>query len=413
MSTSAIKGFLKHFRRSDLRGIALLTRQAVTGGARLTEGLHQAIIATVGLPTNKTTNQLGGISGLVYRSIHGINGLIGRNIDALLTKLQPHLDHLDQTKAQTIKRQNALAAINGVVGDRLAAHNNSWATPMSLRYLGEALNPERLPSQAEVSDKLVVMIHGLCMNDLQWRKELSLKVLDHGQVLAQRLGYTPIYLRYNSGLHISTNGQSLAKQLEQLMTHWPHPVKKLTLIGHSMGGLVARSACHYAQQAKLDWYPQLTHLITLGTPHHGAPLEQLSHIIENVLNSSRFTAPFTAITQLRSGGITDLGYGYLIDEDWQHQHRFKRNQETHTMIALPAHVACFALASTTASTRTALAEHLIGDGLVPLRSALGEHEDPRKSLAFALNHQAILYDMDHMALLHDPKVTQQLLDWLS
>ena len=124
-----------------------------------------------------------------------------------------------------------------------------------------------------------MLIHGLCLNDQQWLREGH----DHGAALAEDFGYTPVYLRYNSGLRIGANGRMLADSLESLLAHWPQPVDDLVLIGHSMGGLVARSAIHHATNAGQRWASQLSKMICLGTPHHGAPLERGGHGLDFLL----------------------------------------------------------------------------------------------------------------------------------
>jgi len=120
------------------------------------------------------------------------------------------------------------------------------------------------------------------------------------EALATALGYTPVYLRYNSGLHTSINGRELSAQLEQLAAHWPVPIEKLTIVAHSMGGLLARSAVHYARQEGLCWPDQLKNIIFLGTPHHGAPLEQAGNWLDGIIGSTPYSAPFTRLVQLRT-----------------------------------------------------------------------------------------------------------------
>ena len=121
------------------------------------------------------------------------------------------------------------------------------------------------------------------MNDLQWKR----KGHDHGAALARDLAYTPVYLHYNSGLHISTNGRAFAELLEALVRLWPVPLTELVLIGHSMGGLVARSACHYGALARHEWLRRLDKLVFLGTPHHGAPLERGGNWVDMLLGVER------------------------------------------------------------------------------------------------------------------------------
>jgi hypothetical protein len=154
-------------------------------------------------------------------------------------------------------------------------------------------------------------------------------------------------------------------------------------------------------------------MVFLGTPHHGAPLERAGNWVDVLLGSTPYSRPFARLAQLRSAGITDLRYGHLLDADWQGHERFQRRPDRRQILALPDGVNSYAMAATLAPKRGLLADRLTGDGLVPLRSALGQHDDPGRSLAFAANRQSILYRTNHMQLLSSPAVTQQLLQWLS
>jgi pimeloyl-ACP methyl ester carboxylesterase len=260
---------------------------------------------------------------------------------------------------------------------------------------------------------VLVLLHGLCMNDLQCYARHRGHAVEQGEALAAALGYTPVYLRYNSGLHTSQNGRELSAQLEQLLIHWPIPIEEITLVAHSMGGLVARSACHYARQEGLLWPDYLKSMVFLGTPHHGAPLERTGNWVDLLLGSTPYTRPFTALGKLRSAGITDLRYGHVLDEDWQGHDRFQRKADSRQYVSLPAGVACYTVAATTAARRGTLANRLIGDGLVPLHSALGYHDEARRSLPFAQAAQWIAYRTSHLELLSSPAVTRQLVQWLT
>jgi pimeloyl-ACP methyl ester carboxylesterase len=280
---------------------------------------------------------------------------------------------------------------------------------MHLRFRNETLNFEALPARADLNGKVLLLIHGLCMSDRPWQTPGT----DHGAALAATLNYTPIYLRYNSGLHISQNGHQLAAQLEQLVMHWPVPLEELTVVAHSMGGLLIRSAVYDAQQQGMRWPARLKNIVFLGTPHHGAPLERAGHWVDVLLASTPFSAPFAQLGQLRSAGITDLRYGHVLDVDWQRHDRFHRQPDCRQPVPLPEGVACYAVAATTATQRSALVDRLLGDGLVPLHSALGEHADPQRTLAFAKPSQFIAYRTSHLALLSSPAVTRQMVTWLT
>jgi pimeloyl-ACP methyl ester carboxylesterase len=414
---------LQHLRASDVAAIAKLATQATLGVAGITEGVHQAVWRTVGAPAGKATEQTRGITGLVYKSVRGVTEFVGKGIDLALEKLQPAFDIADQAAPETPEREAVLAALNGVLGDRLAADKNPLATAMTLRYQGKALDWTKPPAGFAPTSKILLLIHGLCMNDLQWKTLRSASIADaapqfhdHGAELERVLGYTPVYLRYNTGLNIWQNGHELSAQLNQLVVHWPTPVEEITVVAHSMGGLVTRSAVHAATQKNLSWVKHLKNIIFLGTPHHGAPLERAGNWVDVVLGSMPYSKPFAKLGQLRSSGITDLRYGEVlghgVGEDGQGHDRFRKQADSRQSLPLPENVACFTIAATTAAQRSLLAERLIGDGLVPLRSALGQHVNAKHRLKFAKNSQWIACKTNHMQLLSSPQVTQQMVAWL-
>lgn len=413
MAKPPSKNPLQHLQPSDLRGIAQLATEATAGVARMAEGVHQSVWSTLGAPSGATPSQTRGLTGLVYKSVQGMTQLVGKGVDTALAGLQSVLTAGNPERPGSPEREAVVAALNGVLGDRLVASNNPLATPISLRHQGHALNWHAMPAPSEVTGKVLLLIHGLCMNDLQWQAPASQSGSDPGAVLAAALGYTPVYVRYNTGLHTSQSGHALSAQLEQLVAHWPVPLDEITVLAHSMGGLVTRSAVHVAREAGLRWPAALKNIVFLGTPHHGAPLERAGNWVDTILGSTPYTAPFAKLGQLRSAGITDLRYGHVLDADWQGHDRFQRKPDTRVFLPLPEGIACFTLAATTAGQRSSLADRLIGDGLVPLHSALGEHDDPLRSLVFAPSSQRILYRTSHLALLNHPDVTQQVLQWLT
>ncbi|MCV2349241.1 esterase/lipase family protein [Paucibacter sp. Y2R2-4] len=404
----------RHLRPSDLRGIAQLATQATAGVSRMVEGVHQSIWDRFGLPGGPQPGQARGLTGLAYRSVRGVNHWVGRGLDITLSGVESLFKPepgaaIDE---ETPQRAAWLAALNGVMGDHLRASHNPLATEMSLRWQGQALDWHQPPQDLPAQNKVLLWVHGLCMNELQWAGPHPGQAVAPGTTLAKALGYCPLYLRYNSGLHTSQNGRELAQQLQTLKDNWPVPLEEISIIAHSMGGLLARSACQIATEQGLNWLEQLKNVVFLGTPHHGAPLERAGNWIDVLLGSTPFTAPLAKLGQLRSAGITDLRHGYVRDEDWSGSDRFQRKADSRVITPLPEGVNCFAIAATLASKRASLANQLIGDGLVPLHSALGEHSDPRRTLAFAPSAQRVFYGMNHMALLKDPQVTRQIKAWL-
>jgi len=407
------EALLRHVRPADLKAAAQLVTQATTGVIGVAEGVHQAVRSRLGLPAGIEPGRTGGLTGQIYQGIRGVTQLVGHGLDSALATLLPMVDDPARHPEPSPGREAVLAALNGVLGDRLQETGNPLAQTMELRHAGRRLPLENRPllheRLAPASPHLIVLLHGLCMNDIQWQRNGH----DHGAFLAQALGATPVYLRYNSGLHTSTNGRELARQLEWLAAQWPVPLASITLIGHSMGGLVARAACEEGRAADHRWRSLLRHLVFLGTPHHGAPLERAGHGVDVLLASTPFTAPFTRLGQLRSAGITDLRHGHVRDADWQGRERFGSGADHREPLPLPEGVACFTVAATLAPQRGLLAERLTGDGLVPLRSALGQHDDPRQRLVFARDSQRTVYRTGHLELLSSPVVAEQLRAWLA
>ena len=409
MAAPAKKPLLPRRVAADLRGISQLAIQATVGVTDITEGVHQSVRRTLGLPGGPEKGRSAGLTGLIYKSIRGSTRLWGHGIDRALAGLQALDTAEPQGQADMPRREALLAALNGVMGDRLASSNSPFATPMQLRWQGQALHEQALPPG--LRPRLLLLIHGLCMNDLRWQPPPPAS--GHVDALAATLAAEPISLRYNTGLHISQNGRELSLQLERLLTQWPTAIESISVLAHSMGGLVMRSALHQATQNGMRWPQRLKHIVFLGTPHHGAPLERAGNWVGLLLGSTAYSAPFTKLAQLRSAGITDLRHGLLLDTDWQGVDRFEHRADARTPVPLPTQVACFAVAATTAKKRSALADRLIGDGLVPLHSALGQHHDAARTLQFAPEAQHICYGMNHLQLLHHPEVTQRLQSWLA
>lgn len=407
------KNFGKHLSASDVRGIAQLLVQATVGVTGMVEGVHQSVLNTIGGAGGEAQGANRHITGLVYKIVRAVTKLVGKCTDSGLAGLQPLFDDsIEDNKSGTSQRQAVLATLNGVMGDRLAANKNAFAIPMSMRYAGEPLHWQALPAMPGIRRKILLLIHGLCLNDLHWRRLHLGKEVCHGDALASALEYTPVYLRYNSGLHTSQNGRELSTQLEQLISHWPTAIEEISMLAHSMGGLVARSACHYGELDGMVWPGFLKKMVFLGTPHQGALLERVGHWIDIILTSTPYTAPFAAIGKLRSAGITDLRYGNVLDQDWQGRDRFSHSTNSYQAVPLPMGVACFTAAAISATKQNTFAQRLIGDGLVTLQSALGQHDDPQRNLGFAKSSQWIGYGMNHLGLLSRPEVTQQLIKWL-
>jgi hypothetical protein len=244
---------------SDLRGAVRLAAGATAGLTDLVEAMHERIARAAGFGPEKLDGRTSGLTGLVYETIRGVARVAGGSAENLLSVLA---SALEKTESGT-ERDAIVAVLNGVLGDYLAASSNPLATPMSFRREGRSLvlqTPALAATLPEAGARVLVMLHGLCMNDRQWLRDGH----DHGAALARERGFTPVYLHYNSGLHVSTNGQMLAHRLGALAEPVaPCPIERFALLGHSMGGLLARSAHHYGTQAH--------HQLARTDDRHGVP----------------------------------------------------------------------------------------------------------------------------------------------
>ncbi len=384
-------------RGDDLRGLTRLVTDGVVGAVGVVEAMHHTIAQRAGMRLLMPSAQPVGVTGFVYRSVRSVTRLAGRGLDALWAMVPS--DVMDATP----RREAFVAALNGVCGDHLTSTGNPLAISMALRTGGRALN---VPPPG-ATGRIVVLVHGLAMNDLQWERNGH----DHGQALARDAGFTPIYLHYNSGLHVSHNGRAFSVLLDDLVARWPVPVQQLVIVGHSMGGLVARSACHVGERR--PWRRTLTALVCLGTPHHGAPLEQAGRLAEALLGISRYAAPLARLGQARSAGITDLRFGNVQDADWQqHVERHAQTQDDRVPTPLPRDVRCCLVAATKTSNPAGVHAATVGDGLVPLASALGEHADTRLSLHVPHARRLVVTSANHWDLLDDARVYAKLRRWL-
>lgn len=379
-------------RLDALRGAARLAADGVVQVTRIAEGLHGSI-SRLSPPLGQVREQRArGIAGFVYGTVRTGGAWVGAAVDQALGAAQALLPPAGDSARDDPRAQALLAALNGVLGDHLERTGNPLAIPMELLPRGRP------------GPHLLVLLHGLCMNDTQWSRGGH----DHGMALARSLGWSPVYLRYNSGRHISTNGAELAQQLERLVAHWPVPVERIALLGHSMGGLVARSATHQALEAGMAWPKRLRQMVFLGSPHHGAPLERGGNWLQAALGVSPYLAPFAQLARARSDGITDLRHGNLLESDWREDSYLHR--DTRSPVPLPQGVACYAVAG---SLGNGPVDGALGDGLVTVASALGRHARKALDLNLAPSHVVVAQGVHHLDLLSEPRVYRRLRRWLS
>ncbi|HET9719070.1 MAG TPA: alpha/beta fold hydrolase [Solirubrobacteraceae bacterium] len=324
-----------------------------------------------------------------------------------------------ESMERTLAGRVLKGALSGAWGDRLSEERNPFAVEMAVRRGGRdvPLTPVGLAAAfPRATPRLAVFLHGLCETEDAWRlaaraaRSVAPRPPAYPERLRDELGFTPVLLRYNSGLHISENGRRLSVLIDELMAAWPVEVTSVVLIGHSMGGLVARSACHYG--CDTGWCERVTDVFLLGTPHLGAPLEQAAHAAACALARLPETRPVARAINARSVGVKDLGRGYLTDECWAGQDPEAFLRSAARDIPFLAHANhYFISASLTREHDHRIGRH-IGDLLVLHGSAWGM---PRRGerLRFPVDNYRHYGGATHFDLLGHPAVGDQIVSWLS
>src|SRR3954468_3021645 len=304
-----------------------------------------------------------------------------------------------------------VGVLDGLRGDALERAGRPLAGPLAVGVRGRPVPPERPALAAafpHATPRLVVFLHGLMETEVSWR--LGGRPT-YGARLERDLGATSIEVRYNSGRHISENGRSLAALFEDVVAAWPVPVAEIALLGHSMGGLVARSACHRAAGEDMAWVRRVRHVVSLGSPHMGAPLEQAVHYAGAALHAVPETRPLAGFLRRRSAGIRDLRQGSLVDDDWEGRDPDAlRAAACREVPLLEGATHCFVAATLTRSARHPVGR-LLGDALVLEASACGRGR--ACSIPFRTEDGMHLGGVHHLALLNPPAVFERLRDGLA
>lgn len=325
--------------------------------------------------------------------------------------LAPALRHLNfrfpnlQSKPLSPALHYFVGAINGVLGNYLFREQNPLAVPMVFYdHYGQR-------QSGDLAGRVVILTHGLCMNHLTWSKA------SHGgigeKLLAQRDNNVMLYLNYNTGRRISANGKTFAWLLEDLVQRNPR-ITSIDLIGHSMGGLVSRSALFYGKQEVHHWINKVGNLVCIGSPHQGAALERLGFMLQDNLGRYPILDRIGRLTQIRSDGIMDLRHGSVRDDDWEYlDGRSGIRDDIRRPAPLPSRINTFLVAgSIELKPKQSKAIEIIGDYLVGVRSALGEHSDPKYQLKVPESHKAIFYGLNHMEIQYHTSVAEQVARWL-
>ncbi len=329
-----------------------------------------------------------GITGAVYRGLTG--GLSGasRALDRVAaTGVGPRLE-------ADARGRFVNSAVNGLIGDRLLRERPQLAIPMAVRRDGADVVPERdalAEAFPEATGRLVVFLHGLCENEAYWQRHRDRTGTTYAEMLGER-GWTPLMLRANTGLPLRENGAALTALLQRVVEAWPVPVTRVALVGHSLGGLVIRAAGAVASQVEEPWSRRVTDVITLGTPHLGAPIAWGIGHGSRGLGMLPETAAFGRILDWRSRGVHDLVAGLAED-----------------VPPLP-HARYRLVAATLTRSERHPVGHVVGDLLVRPRSAYGR--DRRRTL-FPDAEVLHVGRTDHFGLLNHPDVHAAMKRWLA
>jgi pimeloyl-ACP methyl ester carboxylesterase len=383
-------------------------RDGFVGGTYTVKDVHFAILNLLkSLGISGLANRI--ITEQVYRIIINTGKIAGWGVEQALKSI-----NLPEGTAPISRNQLLMvSSLNGAFGDHFAEQGRLWALPMSLCKnhipILSLEQPQPVPTffeqpDIQFSSHVVIFIHGVCLNDQTWNLP---EKPGYGNQWEANHQITTFYLRYNSGLAIHKNGRNLASLLEQFIDSYPTDISRLTLIGHSMGGLVARSACRYGQDYQYKWVNKLTELATLGSPHQGAPLERIGQWITDLLSQSPVTQALSHAAQKRSEGIKDLRYASLRHEDWENAHPDEHKMDPIPVPLIPS-VRYMFLA---ADWKTPAGER-IGDGLVPISSAHGNQLIDTMDRVDISLYRPLLKGINHMDLLQHEDVFHELDNWL-
>jgi pimeloyl-ACP methyl ester carboxylesterase len=385
-------------RSAEIQATGELAGRALAGTGMLVRDVHAAIarraFAATGSGGEPARLVHDGVSAAVYGGVRATLSALPRGAGAVLARSAP--DDAPSLR-DSARGALALAALNGAVGDALHREDSALALPMALRRRGADLEP-----QAIGGDKLAVFVHGLGEADAAWRRGANARRPGYGACLQRDFGYTPLELRYNTGRHISDNGRDLARLLERVAAS----AEQIVLVGHSMGGLVARSACHYGGLGGHRWIAAVRHVFCLGSPHLGAPLEKGANVLAWALRQVSETRPVARIVDSRSAGIKDLRFGACVEEDWCDCDPDELlTDRCHDVPFLP-HARFYFVAA----TLNGVSGELLGDLLVRYPSAAGAGR--KRRVPFALEDGHHVRGLTHFELLNHPAVYEQMRAWL-
>ena len=378
-----------------LDALSLLSEVADELVVRSARDTHLAVVDRVHRVASRVTGARS-TPGLLHR---GIAHAVYSGLSAGLRAASYGLDKAAATGVgprleATPRGRFVSSAVNGLIGDRLVQERPRLAIAMGVRHDGRdvALERDALATVfPHATERLVVFLHGLCETESYWNKGRAVHGTTYGEMLSER-GWTPVFLRVNTGLGLRANGVELAALMQRLVDEWPVEVGRISLVGHSMGGLIIRAARAGAHAVEPRWTDLVSDVVTLGTPHLGAPIARGIGHGSRGLGRIPETAAFGRILDLRSLGVHDLVAGLAEDVPPLPHARYRLVAATLT--ARPRHPV----------------GHVVGDLLVRVPSAYGR--DPYGAELFPGAEVLHVGRADHFDLLNHPEVHRALQGWL-
>ncbi len=361
------------------------------------EAMHRVIagrwfgpFGAIGAPVRKAHDAL---TTATYESVRLGVAAVGIGLDELITFESGTVDSVQ-------------AFVNGMWGDDLGRHEDRLEITLSIRDRGGApvtIGPDLARVFPAATDRLVVLVHGLVETERCWHGTETEPGL--AEALEDHADLTAVSIRYNSGLRVSENGMRLAMLLEEVHSEWSVPVQSIALIGHSMGGLVVRSACEIARTSGHRWIEDVGDVVTVGAPHHGSPLEKVANVAAWGLGVASETKPLAEFVNERSVGIKDLRFGAIGEDDWRGVDPDALLRNTVRSRPLPPGIDHHFVTGVVTSDPTHPVGNTVGDLVVRPGSGTGDqHHGPRNTV--------VIGGKNHFGLLHAPAVISRVMDWL-
>ena len=357
-------------------------------GGRVPESLHDAVATSI----------YGGLSGVLRISSGSVRALSARGIGR-------------PVESSRLGR-GIVSAVNGLIGDELRLLDDPQAITMAVRVDGADVPATGWPLTEAFRDAtghVVVFLHGLCEDDESWSTGRRAHGTTYGERITAETDGTPVFVRYNTGLHVSENGRHLDALLRQLVDAWPVRVTRITLVGHSMGGLVVRSATNYATAAGAAWTGLVRDVVCLGTPHSGAVLEKAAHVGSRLLKFLPESRPFARILDSRSAGIVDLRHGYISSDEWEGQDLTAQWGLDRIAAAPLPHAEYHFVAATMGASQKHSFSSVLGDLLVHFSSATGVGRTGAVVEGASFEY---IPSAHHFVLLNHPRVGDWLVEWV-